>query len=1318
MRVAGWLWLAVGVAAAAADPPVPPAVDLAALPKLASGAPAYPPPLLAIGRTPDLIASPAGGGMNIQSDVGYLGGFSGLTDTATGQFGFPGYRNHSIVNFAFDAEKLVLQAHVPYPYGRKLRDDDVFELLLEPRDAAGHPRGPVYRAVGNAAGMVKLDLDEPAIGQPHRPWSPAGVRYAAMLWDPTGSWMASLALPFADLGGPPADGDCWGVQFAVRYADPPITAYLSPTDSFTDQKRFARLRFDFARRCNFRCHWLDESVKTGEFAMQHLLANGAAEPDTVQVQVRLYRGDKGFAAGQFDSTAAPHSTYFSQPGGQLRLRSQPAGAEAKDTVARLSVFDLGAGGALIYDQWVPYWRPPAGERDWLKAYFAKQFLFNIGPWPSLGRFDWEIDCRTLKEVVPAASAWRLTASRDGREVARDTGPLTAAAHPSGALDVGKMPDGAVYDLEAAILDAAGTVLATRHESFTRHVMPFETAPRPGLSDLVVPPFTPPVVDGPELACWGRRYRHGGGGLVEQITAAGQPLLARPAAIVARVGDGPAVTLTGDAPKLTARGRGQVDYHQTFSGAGLTLAVSGVFDYDGFYRFHCELAGAGADLRDLHLELPLAAARAVLIDAPVTWGHPGSERCRGLLDAARRGRLWDSLAYPLNDGRDRHSNMPPYFWLGDDERGLCYSCASDQGMANDDAKPAMTLDREADAVTARVSFVNRPLTLTAPRHFEFALQASPFKPMPASARLWRDTQRAAGPYRHGVYFTNFTGQGCYPTYGRWLTLDALREWSKSTGCDRNGVLASACSECGGTPEYRQFWHEWGSGLGWDKLNLGTVPGDIRQRFDQAHLPCDGYVMVEAASNTSPTNIDYRVWWFAQAAKEAGVSFTYQDNATWCYYDQPPAGYGYARDDGRREPTSAIWRSRDFMKRIATSLAEQGATDGPYVWPNIISPAVPGRSFCGKGLTGEYTNSDQLSLGLLRVFLSHQWGMVDDWLMQQPADAGSHTGTTRRYWRALCSRLLLLDVTNFSRDDTAEIARRWLHALDLFWLDDPQLVWHPYYAQPAPAETDRPTTLVSTYLAPGRALAVISNQAAEPVVTHVAVRGATARHWYDAETMEEIEVDADGRLALAIPPTDYRLALGFDQPSPFAAKLALGQPDLPAQSTLDAADTMTRLCRQLLTSRSLTPLPDAHRLTEAWAQHLLADVADGRYLDAAATAKVDLGAPGVGCALIAVPKRDAVLCAWYNAGDRGQVLAQSARDRLCALVGKKSAGYIIDPLLGFSEWSEVDLPAGSGRLEWWYPDSRDYYGPRRGGCSAGTMMGNILRAVEARRREREP
>ena len=142
------LWTLGLAGTAAAEPDT-----IAALPKLASGVPAYPAPFLAVARTPYRIAPLAGKAIDIQTDFGYPAGFSGFVDASIGSVGYPGYRNFSNLDIAYDSEKLCLLFCVPYPVGRKTRAnatepsdalaaDDVFEVLIDPRDDQGARKAP------------------------------------------------------------------------------------------------------------------------------------------------------------------------------------------------------------------------------------------------------------------------------------------------------------------------------------------------------------------------------------------------------------------------------------------------------------------------------------------------------------------------------------------------------------------------------------------------------------------------------------------------------------------------------------------------------------------------------------------------------------------------------------------------------------------------------------------------------------------------------------------------------------------------------------------------------------------------------------------------------------------------------------------------------------------------------------------------------------------------------------------------------------------------------------------------------------------------
>ena len=414
-----------------------------------------------------------------------------------------------------------------------------------------------------------------------------------------GSWMGAVQIPFRELGGAPGDGQEWGIQAALRYADPKITAVLSPTDEFTDRSRFARLRFDMDRRANYRCHWLcADEIKGGTFVVGGIFSNGANEPEWFDGRVTLFKGDRTIGGGTFAHAAKPLATYDGdmQP---ARFASEPASAADRDTVGRLVVTDRRAK-TIVYDQFIPYWRVAPGERDWLKRHFAKEFTFLAGPYPSFGKIDYRIDCQTLMEAIPGAARVIVTVASAGRQLVREELPLPKDGKLAGMLDAGTMRDGAKYDVAATIVRSDGQPISEKRDSFTRTVMLFEKAPKAGLEDLVPAPFTPPTIAplaprgrgvGGEgaIGCVGRTYAHGSKGLLMSLIAADQEMLAAPATLRVKIGDRPPIALEGDRPTIVPQGKGRVSYRQTFSGGGVKIDLDGIFDYDGFYRFSARLA---------------------------------------------------------------------------------------------------------------------------------------------------------------------------------------------------------------------------------------------------------------------------------------------------------------------------------------------------------------------------------------------------------------------------------------------------------------------------------------------------------------------------------------------------------------------------------------------------------------------------------------------------------------------------------------------------------------------------------------------------------
>lgn len=324
----------------------------------------------------------------------------------------------------------------------------------------------------------------------------------------------------------------------------------------------------------------------------------------------------------------------------------------------------------------------------MKRHFAKEFVFQVGPYPSRGAIDYAIDCQTLMEALPAAERVVVTATLSGKEAARHERALPKDGKLTGTLSVGKMGDGAVCEIVAAISDRSGKALSTKRESFVRKVMPFEKTPPAGIEDIVPAPFTSPVVEGNSISCVGRTYTHGTSGLLEGIHAGGKEILAAPVTLRIEspqdAGGNGLRAASGGPFSLKSVGHGKAVYQQVFTVGGAEMAVSGDFDYDGFYRFSVHLApmvrsaaGSVAVNRGC-LEVPLRDSCATLIEAPVEWMWKDWQKCTGFLNSAQ-GRLWDSKRFPFAVHQHK-GNMPPFCWVGDDERGMCFSCTVGRGNA--------------------------------------------------------------------------------------------------------------------------------------------------------------------------------------------------------------------------------------------------------------------------------------------------------------------------------------------------------------------------------------------------------------------------------------------------------------------------------------------------------------------------------------------------------------------------------------------------------------------------------------------------------------
>jgi len=267
--------------------------------------------------------------------------------------------------------------------------------------------------------------------------------------------------------------------------------------------------------------------------------------------------------------------------------------------------------------------------------------------------------------------------------------------------------------------------------------------REGVSRRVSAPFTPLKVTRQSgeltVSCWGRDYIFGGGSFLKAVTSEGHHLLTGPVVPVAEV-NGRSLRWGHARWKLIDAGRDQVVIEARLrSVAGPLVHIHVEIDFDGMVRIDWAITAERAVRLDrLGIEWPLRADLArYLYHFPGSWG--------GVRNVG---------SLPV---RDLSMGFRPFFWLGDEERGLSWFAESNRDWLVTDADRTTQIMHAGKSVRARVNIITDPLTLipgqrrgrsftghgdsvealapgvvTDALHYTFGMQATPVKPVAQDA----------------------------------------------------------------------------------------------------------------------------------------------------------------------------------------------------------------------------------------------------------------------------------------------------------------------------------------------------------------------------------------------------------------------------------------------------------------------------------------------------------------------------------------------------------------------------------------------------------
>ncbi len=620
----------------------------------------------------------------------------------------------------------------------------------------------------------------------------------------------------------------------------------------------------------------------------------------------------------------------------------------------------------------------------------------------------------------------------------------------------------------------------------------------GLEDRVLPPWTPLETRDGAVSCWGREYLFEGMPLPRQILSAGEALLSGPPALVATGPGGhaawrPVAGETVSSPagtRVTTTG----SVHAT-AGPPVRLQYTTTVEYDGLVMVELSIPDSrSVPLEGLRIELPVKPERAI-------YRHRWAPSWEGV-----SGNL------PAESGVVDQSGFIPYYWLGDNDRGLFWFCESDEMWPNAAAENAIEVERSAEAVVLRLNLLAPGQKLPDNWRFSFGLQATPVRPIPKDWRKWRLQPGVNGnvqimwptPADSSLRYFGYP-EATDPTLFAKEVGQLQEEGTKAVPYLCLSYLSAAC------PEWAFHRKRWAMG------GVDSSSSDVAAYgagFAQVSPLGEGYA-------------DFIVWKTKQFIDDYGIDGLYHDNTHPYPSSNLAAGVGYGRDDTAHKTYPILGyralyrRMYGVLKSLPRETFSMAHMSGKVTIPILAyeDSYLDGEHFRGR-VKDNYL--DLMSLDTFRAeFMGRQWGIMPYFLPEFPPEYRTQVAPTR----GLMALLMLHDVAVWPLWCNAEVANEALGALDQFGYVDSEFV--PYFDPSPPAETETEDVLVSAYRrSDGATLLVIGNLSREDWRGRVRINaerlGVALETTVDWPSAEAVEV-AEGELELSVPGLGYRMVM---------------------------------------------------------------------------------------------------------------------------------------------------------------------------------------------------
>ncbi|MFP4057740.1 MAG: glycoside hydrolase domain-containing protein [Candidatus Brocadiia bacterium] len=605
----------------------------------------------------------------------------------------------------------------------------------------------------------------------------------------------------------------------------------------------------------------------------------------------------------------------------------------------------------------------------------------------------------------------------------------------------------------------------------------------GITDQVIPPWTPVTYKDGRVGVWNRTLELDGLGLLESIDNGGIDQVRSMRLLVTR--DGEASEVEPSEPALLRHVDAQVDLEGSGRCAGLAVDARTRVEFDGFVLNEWTLRG-GAEKLTVEVVLPEEEATHFCSTAG-GW-------------AAVHDVTPDYWSSQQTGSGVLIGDFVPYIWLTNSDRAFLWVADNDKGWVTDDDRslPTQEIRREGDTVVLRIHFIELPAELSEPTTITWAYQTFPSRPLPPG---WRSIicsgRKGLLPSARNTYFW-------YDRQADWAVLwpyycspypwsleksrEAFRRFLPRT--DHRPMVGSIAHSIARYRDYQG--HQFPNYV----VDWGMTPGD------RSNGNC--------TQGKGP--IDFRVYHYRMWVRDAGFRGLYVDENYIGLDRNFLTGGAYIRPDGRLQPGYSYLGLREYFKRLRVMFYEN-KVPAPNLWQHISSGAAYhawlGHIFFeGENVEPtdlEFDYIEVLPAGRMRAIGSAKCaGGVMTMMCQSQRHATVHEPKhTHQFVGWVMAHDIVPEQVGFY-SVIAQEARLYEDDVEFFgyWKDD------------CPVSTPTPDCLVSAHRSPGRALLWVVNTAREDRTAEVRVdygdlglrrRRAVA---LNAETGESIELSRRG------------------------------------------------------------------------------------------------------------------------------------------------------------------------------------------------------------------